>query len=102
MHRPRVGDECWFVEWCVEIGWVDPAHPEYGTEPDLDVRRTRMVRTRKEAERLARKVYPEDQAGTVAFWPATFVPYDAADARRYPHAGYWRATADRDHYEGEG
>jgi hypothetical protein len=78
---------------------VDDAHPEYGGDPDRDVTRVRRVATRKEAERFARTVYPEDQYGAVRYWPATFVAYDEGDAARYPHAGFWEATGDVETYE---
>jgi hypothetical protein len=99
--RPRVGDSCWFVEWCLEHGLVDPAHPEYGSDPDKDVTRCRRVETREEAERLATEVYPIDASGFVRYWPAEFVAYDEADAHRHPHAGFWQAAGDEEHYEGE-
>lgn len=100
-NRPRIGDSCWFVEWCVKLGLVDDEHPEYGCNPDRNEMRQRRVNTREEAERLAREVYPLDAYGAVPFWPATFMPYDDDDAVIYPNVGFWEATADADHYEGE-
>lgn len=100
-QRPRVGDTAWFVEWCVKMGMVDDAHPEYGCNPDKSVMRTRRAADREDAERIAREVYPLDQTGAVAFWPATFVAYDEDDAALYPHAGHWEPDNDPEYYEGD-
>jgi hypothetical protein len=99
--RPRVGDSCWFVEWCSELAF-------YGDDPNGDVDRDnckmarRKAASREEAVRLAREVYriATTTFGVVEFWPATFVAYDDDDAIAYPHAGYWKADADPDYYEG--
>jgi hypothetical protein len=99
--RPKIGDECWFVEWCIKKGMVDDAHPEYGGDYDLDVNHTRRVATREEAEQVAREVYPIDQYGAVSYWPARFKPYDEDDAAFYPHVGYWIETGDTEYYEGD-
>jgi hypothetical protein len=100
--RPKIGDECWFVRWCIKAGLVDEDHPEYGGDPDLDVTRTRRVDTREEAEAVAREVFPLDQYGSVVYWPARFVPYDEDDAGPYPTVGFWEETGEDEHYEGEG
>ena len=98
--RPRVGDTRWVVQWCTKIGMADDEHPEYGTDPDRDVMRSRYAGSREEAERIAREVFPLDVRGVVEFWPVEFVPYDEADAARYPHVGFWECTADSEYYEG--
>jgi hypothetical protein len=96
LARPRVGDRCWFVEWCVKDG-----ANEYGDhDPDKDEKETRRVSTREEAEALACSVYPQDVRGFVEFWPAEFVAYDEDDALAYPHVGLWETTADAETYEG--
>ena len=100
-QKPRVGDTCWFVRWCIKRGMVDEEHPEYGGDPDKDVDRSARCETREEAERKAREVYPLDQYGCVAYWPAEFVAYDEDDAVRYPHVGFWDATADPEVFDGE-
>src|SRR5215831_15051007 len=96
--RPRVGDTCWFVSWCSRLGF----YPDMPGEVDLDrcEEEVRQFATRGEAEAFARAVYPAatQTFGVVDYWPAEFVPYDEADARRYPHAGYWEPTADPEHY----
>lgn len=99
--RPRVGDETWVVEWCIEQGMVDEEHPEYGCDPDKNVMRTRRAADRESAESIAREVYPLDAQGSVAYWPTRFVPYDEDDAALYPHVGYWDAIGDTEYYEGE-
>lgn len=99
--RPTIGDECWFVEWCIELGLVDAAHPEYGCDPDKNKLRTRCVATRDEAMQVAKQQYPNAIGGVVSYWPATFTPNDDDDAHLYPHAGFWETTADPEHYEGE-
>ena len=101
--KPRVGDTCWFVEWCVKVGMVDESDPSMGHDPDSDVNRSRRVETRAEAVALAREKYgiAKTTTGFVEFWPAEFVAYDEADAAAYPHAGFWEATADAECFDGE-
>ena len=100
-NKPRVGDEAWFVQWCVKIGLEDEDHPEYGSNPDLDVNRTRKFATRDEAEAFARVIYPQDQRGAVAYWRSVFVAYDEYDALIYPYAGYWETQEDSEWFEGD-
>ena len=101
--KPRVGDTCWYVEWCVKIGLLDESDPSQGCDPDLDVNRTRRVGTRAEALAVAREKWPvaEKTSGFVTYWPAEFVAYDDDDAVAYPHAGFWEATADAEYFDGE-
>jgi hypothetical protein len=101
-YRPRVGDERWFVEWCVKLGKADENDPDSEWDRDSDVYRSRAVATKEEAEKLAREVYPMDQYGAVAYWPAEFVAYDEDHAADYPHVGFWEDTGDAEHYEGDG
>jgi hypothetical protein len=101
--KPRIGDACWFVEWCIELAFCG-GNQEYGVDCDACKMACRRVGTKEEAERLAREVYPVTTKtfGVVGYWPAEFVPYDDDDAVRYPHVGRWNATADPEYYEGEG
>jgi hypothetical protein len=99
--QPKIGDECWIVEWCIKAGLVDEEHPEYGGDPDLDVHRNRRVATREQAEATAREVYPQDQHGAIRYWPARFVPYDEDDADLYPGVGYWDEIGEYEFYEGD-
>ncbi len=96
--RPRVGDVCWFVEWCPELAFDESGD----VDRDSCVNSIRRVATKEEAETLARKVWPQTQHawGVVDYWPAEFVPYDEEDAARYPHVGHWEDTADAESYEG--
>lgn len=80
---------------------IDKDHPEYGCNPDLNVERRVRCDTQEEAEAKAREVFPLDQYGSVAYWPAEFVAYDEDHAERYPHVGFWEATGDGEHYEGD-
>lgn len=98
-RRPLVGDECWFVEWCYELAFNECGD----VERDLCKMRTRRAETKEEAERIAREVYPQtlNTFGVVDYWPSQFVAYDEADAARYPHAGFWEATAEAESYDGE-
>jgi hypothetical protein len=94
----KIGDTAWLVEWCAEL-----AFDEAG---DVDRDRCRMVcrrvPTQDAAERLARSVWPQAAKtfGAVNYWPVEFVAYDPDDADRYPHAGFWEATAGGEWYEG--
>lgn len=100
--RPRVGDECWFVEWTYEMAFEGEGEYRY-VDRDNCKTRTRKVATREEAERLAKEVWPQtvDCWGIVEYWPSQFVAYDEDDASLYPHAGFWEATADSEIYEGD-
>ena len=103
--RPRVGDECWFVEWTYELVWVDGDDTSEFREIDRDNCKThrRMVSTKEEAEKLARDVYPQTTNcfGFVEYWPATFTAYDEDDAEAFPHAGFWECTADPECVDGD-
>lgn len=92
--RPRVGDERWSVDWVKEIGWIDPARPDLGCDPDRDVIVHRSFATRDEAMKYVREVMPLALGREVMLWPEEFVPYDEDDRHKYPHAGCWAATAD--------
>lgn len=96
-HRPRVGDECWVVRWCVNIP-VD----EYG-ESDLDAAEYREAayKTPAAAWKRAIREYPNDAFGAVVVTPMTFVAYDERDARLMPHVGYWEPSGDAECYHGE-
>ena len=93
--RPKVGDDAWFVEWCVKLGWTDGERNR-----DEDVYRTRRADTRAQAESIARDIFALDAYGSVAYWPAIFVAYDEDDVDRYSHAGFWEPSAEAIHYEG--
>lgn len=94
--RPTVGDRMFEVEWCSHL-----PRNEFG---DCDIDAATMIcrnfRSLAAAQRYARKVYPLDAFGSVAITEHEFVPYDPADARRYPHAGFWDAVGHSEHYEG--
>lgn len=98
--RPRVGDECWLVEWCSELAFYDDSEDVDRDNCKMKVRRAAC---KEDAERIAREVYPATTTtfGGVEYYPARFVPYDEDDAALYPHAGYWEETADSEYYEGE-
>lgn len=105
MSRPRVGDECWFVEWVYELAWVDGDSTSEYREIDRDEckTRSRKVATKGDAERLAKEVWPQtvNCFGIVDYWPSRFVAYDESDVIEFPHAGFWEATDDGDVYEGD-
>jgi hypothetical protein len=98
-NRPRVGDTCWMVEWCSALAFDEVGDVDRDNCTDV----VRRVATMEEAEALARKVWPAttNTFGVVSYWPAEFVGFDELDAVRYPHAGYWEATADAQCYEGD-
>lgn len=100
--RPRIGDECWFVEWCLELAFYDD-DPTGDVDRDRCKMIERRVATREDAEQLAREVYPvvTQTYGVVEYWPARFVPYSENDAADYPHVGYWDAIGNSEFYEGE-
>lgn len=97
-RKPVIGDECWEVRWC-HASWLD----EDGItgDPDRDSYTVKDFKTHAAAMAYAKKVYPKCCHGVVNITPMQFVPYDEADAARYPHAGYWEATGDTEFYEGE-
>jgi hypothetical protein len=102
--RPRVGDECWFVEWTYELFWIDGDDTSEYREIDRDrcKDRTRQVASKEDAERVAKEVWPEthDTFGVVEYWPARFIPYAEEDAADYPHAGFWETIGEVEVYEG--
>ena len=95
--RPRVGDECWEVEWCEKC-----AHDENGDHDfDRDKMAYRSFDREVEAQAFAVEIFPKCQHGNVAISPHRFEAYDDDDAIRYPHAGHWECTADPYFFEGE-
>jgi hypothetical protein len=103
--RPRLGDECWFVQWTYELVWIDGDSTSEYREIDRDncKERTRRVATKAEAERLAREVYPETVGvfGFVEYWHAVYEAYDDNDGTG-PYLAHWEPTGDPATYEGEG
>lgn len=103
--KPRVGDECWFVQWAYELAWVDGDSTSADREVDRDEckEHTRRCETKKEAERIAKQVYPEtiNVFGFVEYWPARFEAYDDDDAIKHPTVGCWVCIADPEEYSGE-
>ena len=96
-QRPRIGDEHWEVEWLAEI-----AIDENGDhDPDRSTYTFRYFKNESKARAFAREIYPQSKSGAVRITPERFVPYDEGDALRFPHAGFWEATADPEWYEGE-
>jgi hypothetical protein len=97
--RFRVGDETWFIEWCPKLVFDENGDCDH----DRCVDNVRKAATKEEAERIAREVYPEttNAFGVVSYYPARFVPYDEDDAAEYPHAGFWDAIGETEHYEGD-
>ncbi|MBV8094428.1 MAG: hypothetical protein JO110_14625 [Acetobacteraceae bacterium] len=92
--QPRVGDECWFVEWCVALAFDSVGD----VDRDGCTMERRQVATEAEAEQLAREIWPQTHGifGIVNYWPARFVAYE----ERYPWAGYWQHGESKV-YEGE-
>jgi hypothetical protein len=96
-RRPRVGDECWEVEWCAGVPLDENG------DADLDRADYRVCRfaDRDAALAFAREIFPKDHFGAVRITPERFEPYDELEAVAYPHAGYWQAIGDSEFYEGE-
>jgi hypothetical protein len=103
--KPRVGDECWFVEWTYELAWVDGDDRSEDRVLDRDncKTKTRRVASREDAEKVAREVWPQthNTFGVVEFWSARFTAYDEDDAALYPCVGFWEATGEGEFYEGD-
>lgn len=95
-EKPKVGDECWFVEWPYEL--------TYDSNGELDPCETKTkqkrVSTKEEAEKLAREMYPETLAcgGWVEYWPARYEHYDDGDDPYPPH---WEPCGKIEYYEAE-
>lgn len=96
--RPTVGDECWEVEWCAGVPLVEGT-----TDADMDRAdyRVRRFTNRDAALQFAREIYPKDYFGAVSITPIRFEPYDEDHIDAYPHAGFWQAIGESEHYEGE-
>lgn len=99
--RPTVGDECWMVEWCAKLAFYEDS-----TDVDRDSCKMaiRSFATKEEAVKFSAEIWQsvaQHTFGIVDYWPSRFVPYDEADAARYPHVGFWEATADAETYEGD-
>lgn len=98
-NRPRIGDECWWVEWCSALAFDSCG------DVDRDNCETRQKRftTKDEAEKFAREIYPvtTETFGVVEIWPARFEAYDDDDAELYPHVGRWEAIGDVEYFEGD-
>lgn len=104
-QRPRIGDECWFVEWVYELVWVDGDSTSEYREIDREAckTRTRRVATKEEAERLAKEVWPQtvDRFGIVEYWHAVYEAYDDDDGTG-PYCHRWEPTSEwPEVYEGE-
>jgi hypothetical protein len=97
--RPRIGDECWFVEWCSKL-----AFDECGdVDRDNCKNTTRRVNTREEAEALAKEVWPrtKETSGIVEYWHARYEAYDDGDGSG-PYLHHWEPTEEwPEVYEGE-
>lgn len=96
-RKPRVGDECWEVEWCTEI----PLDKNGDAVLDQCTMKDRLFKTEAAAWKHAKKVYPLDKFGSVAVTRKRFCPYDDADAAAWPTMGFWETVGDPKHYEGE-
>lgn len=101
--QPRIGDECWFVQWTYELAWENDDDTSEYREVDRDncKTRTRRVATKEEAKRLAKEVYPQTTNcfGFVEYWHARYEAYDDGDGPYLPH---WQATEEYpETYEGE-
>lgn len=100
-QKPRIGDTCWLVEWCSEA--VLDEDGQFDHDATTNKEHTRRFASKAEAEQFAREVYPQTVGvfGVVSYHPVEFVPYAEEDADLYPSVGYWKETADSEHYDGE-
>lgn len=93
---PQLGDEGYEVEWCSEIPLIPGT-----TDGDLDKAKyhRKVVRTKAEAWKLAKEVYPRDAFSSVRISPVKFSdPYDMG----IRHTFKWEyEDVDGDFYEGE-
>lgn len=93
----KVGESGWEVEWCSQLAYQDPEHPEDGIDPDQCVYEFRNFRTRDAAMAFAREIFPNDQFGSVRITPFTI----EALSDTWPHGRSQQFTADSEFYEGE-
>ena len=82
--------------------------PRYAGGQDVTIGRAATVAEAREifatedaAKRRAAAVLPIDAFGVVQITPVEFVPYDEADAARFPHAGYWAVCGETVTHERE-
>ena len=94
-YRPRIGDELWSVEWVYELAFYDD-NADGDIDRDNCKEKTRLFKTKEEAVAFAEKVWPEthDKFGIVHLEHIRFMPYDDADATRWPHVGFWEGIDD--------
>lgn len=104
-RQPRIGDECWIVEWVYQLAWVDGDSTSEHREVDRDNCKTRRrtVATKEDAERLAKEIWPQthDAFGIVEYWQVRYEAYDDGDGSG-PYLPHWEPVrAYGEIYEGE-
>lgn len=97
-RRPRVGDTAWHVDWCADLPW-DPETES--CDIDRADYRTEVYWSQAAAEKRAKAVLPKDAFGSVKVTPVELQAYDAADAIRYPHVGFWEPIGDSEYFEND-
>lgn len=98
--KPRhfeIGESGWEVEWCSQLAYHDPEHPEDGIDPDQCVYEFRNFRTRNAAMDFAKEVYTADQFGSVRITPFTIEHLSDT----WPHGRTQVFTDDSEFYSGE-
>ena len=90
-RRPKVGDHAWHLDWCAGITGLletpeDPVRHDYKTE---------LFWTLHEAVVRAEEVKTLDYFGVSVVTPVRFEHYEELDARKYPHAGYWKPCGEK-------
>lgn len=77
--RPKIGDSCWFVEWCVNL----PRDEQGDCDIDAAEYESEQVATEADALAIAKRVFPIDQFGSVRYYPSVFTKYgwDDGDAK---------------------
>ena len=89
----RLGDSGYEVEWCSHIPELYPGEADH----DNAVCHFEDFRTLEEAKAFAKKVYPQDQYGSVRITPFEIVRL----SDEYPFGKTREHTADPEYYEGE-
>ena len=92
------GSVRWQIEWCTDL----PIDSAGDADIDQATYVSRLSLTRESAFTMARKVFPQAKLGAVRITQVSFVPYDNADATRYPiMVGYWKPYNDSEWFEGD-
>jgi len=88
--KPRIGDRAFAVDWCASIPLDENGDGDLDRADD----RCEIFATKDAAMRRAAAVLPIDAFGVVQITPVVFAPYDEADARRFPHVGFWAVCGE--------